>query len=83
MKGGVTLADTSDLHPAVVHALRTGSVEPAIAAAKLNAPSTAKSGRTSRTESPRRTDDQQRPPPTVFEEDDFYQGFRSNPLGRR
>lgn len=76
------MADTSDLHPTVMHALRTGNVEPAVTAAKGDtASSTTKPARISRNESPRGTTKQ--PPPTALEEDDFYQNFRSNPLGRR
>lgn len=75
------MADTSDLHPTVVHALRTGDVNPALAAAKGDVASTARPARISRTESPRET--RKQPPPTALEEDDFYQSFRSNPLGRR
>lgn len=76
------MADTSDLHPTVVHALRTGDVGPAQDAAKLNAStSAARPARASRTEAPRGATKQ--PPPTALEEDDFYQNFRSNPLGRR
>lgn len=79
----MTLADTSDLHPAVVHALRTGDVGPAHeAAAKLGTPtSAARPAQASRSESPRGAKKQ--PPATALEEDDFYQNFRSNPLGRR
>lgn len=77
----MTLADTSDLHQTVIHALRTGDVGPALAAAKLSTPTSTRSTQTSRTESPRGTKKQ--PPPTALEEDDFYQNFRSNPLGRR
>lgn len=76
------MADTSDLHPTVVRALRTGDIGPAQDAAKLNAPSSAKSARTSRTESPREKGSQQQRP-AEFDEDDFYDSFRSNPLGRR
>lgn len=76
------MADTSDLHPTVVHALRTGDVGPAQDAARINASaSAARPARASRTEAPRGTTKQ--PPPTALEEDDFYQNFRSNPLGRR
>lgn len=75
------MADTSDLHPTVVHALRTGNVEPAVAAAKGDTTSTARPVRISRNGSPRETTTQ--PPRTALEEDDFYQNFRSNPLGRR
>ncbi|BBZ82658.1 hypothetical protein MABM_25740 [Mycobacteroides abscessus] len=76
------MADTSDLHPAVLHALRTGDVGPAQDAAKLNAStSTARRAQGSRNESASGATKQ--PPPTALEEDDFYQNFRSNPLGRR
>ncbi len=76
------MADTSDLHPTVVHALRTGDVGPAQDAAKLNASTCAtRPARTSRNESARGTTKQ--PPSTALEEDDFYRNFRSNPLGRR
>lgn len=76
------MADTSDLHPAVIHALRTGDVGPAQDAARLNASTSAtRPARTSRNESAREATKQ--PPPTTLEEDDFYQNFRSNPLGRR
>lgn len=78
----MTLADTSDLHPTVVHALRTGDVGPAQAAAKLGAPtSAARPAQAFRSESPRGTKKQ--PPPTALEEDDFYQNFRSSPFGRQ
>lgn len=76
------MADTSDLHPTVVHALRTGDVGPAQDAAKLNAStSAARRAQGSRNESASGATKQ--PPPTALEEDDFYQNFRSNPLGRR
>ncbi|SHZ11168.1 Uncharacterised protein [Mycobacteroides abscessus subsp. abscessus] len=77
------MADMSDLHPAVVHALRTGNIDQArAAAAARGADSTARTTRTSRTEPSRRPSNPQSRP-TVAEDDEFYEQFNNDPLGRR
>ncbi|MUM22500.1 hypothetical protein FZI91_12430 [Mycobacterium sp. CBMA271] len=77
------MADTSHLHPAVLHALRTGNLDQAVEAARLAAPARggpnaapapAKSATAPLLPQTRRLD---------LEEDDFYSGFRSDPLGWR
>lgn len=76
------MADTSDLHPAVLHALRTGKIDQARAAAQLNTHSTVRAARASRTESSRRSGDLP-PRPTIAEDDEFYEQFNNDPLWRR
>lgn len=74
------MADISDLHPAIIHALKTGKLDQAQVATGQNVPLTGASMRltpsrsTSKTkhESPRRS--------TEAEDDAFYDGFNNNPL---
>lgn len=76
------MADISDLHPAVIHALRTGQVDQACAAAQLDTQSTARAVRTFRTESSRRSGDVPTGP-NIAEDDEFYEQFNNDPLGRK
>lgn len=73
------MTDLSKLHPAVIHALRTGELDQAHAAA---AELKKQSGTRSPEPSPVRRTSRRQQPPVIDDDDDFYARFRSNPLGR-
>ncbi|WP_078326897.1 hypothetical protein [Mycobacteroides salmoniphilum] len=76
------MADISDLHPAVIHALKTGSLDQAIAASGRNAPV---DGSTRRVQNHPTTPgaDKATYQPTDLDDDDFYSRYNSDPFGRR
>ncbi len=75
------MADTSDLHPAVLHALKTGNVEEALKMAGLDKQSLNATTRPGQADAPKQAS-RRHQPPVIDDDDDFYARFRSNPLGR-
>lgn len=73
------MADTSDLHPAVLHALRTGKIDQALAAALPGANPSSRNTRTPRPERSRQASNRH-DRSTEAEEDAFFKGFNNNPL---
>ncbi|WJR34191.1 hypothetical protein P3F83_01710 [Mycobacteroides immunogenum] len=76
------MADISDLHPAVIHALKTGSLDQAIAASGRNATVDG---------SARRVQNHPTTPgahklayqPADLDDDDFYGRYNTDPFGLR
>lgn len=76
------MADTSDLDPGILHALKTGNVEQALQMAELNQHPPSTTAQRSQAEPPRRTTNQVQGV-SDLDEDAFYETFRNDPLGRR
>lgn len=76
------MADISDLHPAVIHALKTGNLDQAIAASGRNTPV---DGSTRPVQNYLTTPGAHKATyqPTELDDDDFYGRYNSDPFGRR
>ena len=75
------MADISDLHPAIIHALKTGKLDQAHAATGQTVPPA--SGSVWLTQKRPRAKETAEPPQrrsTEAEDDAFYDGFNNNPL---
>lgn len=74
------MADISDLHPAIIHALKTGKLDQAQAATGQSVGSVSAPVRLRQNRPTARTKAEPQRRSTEAEDDAFYDGFNNNPL---
>lgn len=74
------MADMSDLHPAIIHALKTGKLDQAQAVTGRSVPSAGASVRPMSNRPTSKAKAESRRRSTEADDDAFYDGFNNNPL---